>query len=176
MTGHLDHVARIQQAWARERPDLDVSPQAVIGRLHRLAGHLTEELRVVYRRYGLGEGEFDVLATLRRAGEPFERAPGELAAFTMVTTGAMTKRLDRLERDGLITRRPSGSDGRGRVVALTPAGRKLIDQAFADHMRNERRLLDLLSSEDAARLESALTTWLACFENPLPPPAQQDVM
>ncbi len=168
MTAPLDHVGRIQQAWSRERPDLDVSPQAVIGRLHRLAGHLTEELRVVYRRYGLGEGEFDVLATLRRAGPPFERAPGELAAFTMVTTGAMTKRIDRLELGGLVTRRPSGTDGRGRVVALTDAGRELIDQAFTEHMRNERRLLDLLTPDDAARLEALLTTWLACFETPLP--------
>jgi DNA-binding MarR family transcriptional regulator len=166
MAESLDHVARIQRAWARERPDVDVRPQGVIGRLHRVAGHLTEQLNVVYRRHGLGEGDFDVLATLRRAGAPFERAPGELATFTMVTTGAMTKRIDRLERDGLVTRRPSVSDGRGRVVALTAAGRKLIDQAFAEHMRNERRLLDCLSAEDAARLESLLTTWLTCFEAP----------
>ncbi|GIE07050.1 MarR family winged helix-turn-helix transcriptional regulator [Paractinoplanes durhamensis] len=166
MTEHLDHVGRIQQAWEKERPDLDVRPQGVIGRLHRLAGHLTEELTLVYRRYGLGEGEFDVLAALRRAGAPFERAPGELAAFTMVTTGAMTKRLDRLERDGLVARRPSSTDGRGRVVALTEAGRELIDRAFTDHMRNERRLLDQLSPEDADRLEAILTTWLAGFETP----------
>jgi DNA-binding MarR family transcriptional regulator len=80
----------------------------------------------------------------------------------------MTKRIDRLERDGLVTRRPSTSDGRGRVVALTDAGRKLIEQAFTEHMRNERRLLDQLAPEDAARLESILTTWLACFETALP--------
>ncbi|GAA4672813.1 MarR family winged helix-turn-helix transcriptional regulator [Phytohabitans rumicis] len=169
MTEYDDHVARIQQAWGRERPDLDVRPQGVIGRLHRLAGHLTEELHLVYRRYGLGEGEFDVLATLRRAGAPFERAPGELAAFTMVTTGAMTKRIDRLERDGLVTRRPSTTDGRGRVVALTTAGRELIDQAFTDHMRNERRLLDHLTPEQASQLESLLATWLSHFEAPNPP-------
>jgi DNA-binding MarR family transcriptional regulator len=162
----LDHVARIQAEWARERPDLDVSPQGVIGRLHRLAGHLTEQLTVVYRRFGLGEGDFDVLATLRRAGPPFERAPGELAQFTMVTTGAMTKRIDRLERDGLVTRRRSTADGRGRVVALTPSGRELIDAAFAEHMSNERRLVDALSPEDATLLESLLTTWLARFETP----------
>ncbi|MEU4561088.1 MarR family transcriptional regulator [Actinoplanes sp. NPDC023936] len=167
MPEHFDHVARIQREWARERPDLDVTPQGVIGRLHRLSAHLTEQLCVVYRRYGLGEGEFDVLAALRRAGEPFERAPGELAAFTMVTTGAMTKRLDRLERDGLVTRRPSAADGRGRVVALTTAGQELIDQAFTEHMRNERRLLDQLTPEQAAALESLLTTWLAAFETPL---------
>ncbi|MFC6079859.1 MarR family winged helix-turn-helix transcriptional regulator [Sphaerisporangium aureirubrum] len=166
MSEHLDRVARIQQAWARERPDVDVAPQGVIGRLHRVADHLTEQLCVVYRRYGLGEGEFDVLATLRRAGEPFERAPGELAAHTMVTTGAMTKRVDRLERAGLVTRRPGASDGRARVVALTDAGRELIDEAFTEHMRNERRLLDLLTPDEAARLESLLATWLACFEAP----------
>jgi len=163
---YSDHVARIQQAWARERPDLDVRPQGVIGRLHRLAGHLTEQLCAVYRRYGLTEGEFDVLATLRRAGEPFERAPGELAAHTMVTTGAMTKRIDRLEHAGLVTRRRSASDGRGRVVALTAAGRKLIDDAFTEHMRNERRLLDCLTPQEADQLESLLATWLACFETP----------
>jgi DNA-binding MarR family transcriptional regulator len=166
VTEYLDHVARVQQAWARERPDVDVSPQGVVGRLHRLAHHLTEQLCVVYRRYGLGEGEFDVLATLRRAGKPYERAPGELAAFTMVTTGAMTKRIDRLERDGLVTRRPGTGDRRGRVVALTPAGRRLIDRAFTEHMRNERRLVDCLAPEDAAQLERLLATWLACIETP----------
>ena len=166
MGEQLDHVARIQQDWARERPDVDVTPQGVIGRLHRLAAHLTDQLCVVYRRHGLGEGEFDVLATLRRAGEPYERAPGELAVHTMVTTGAMTKRIDRLERDGLVARRRSTSDGRGRVVALTKAGKELIDQAFTEHMRNERRLLDNLSPDDAADLEKLLTTWLACFESP----------
>lgn len=155
-----DHVARIQAEWARERPDVDTAPQGVIGRLHRLAAHLTEELCVVHRRHGLSEGEFDVLAALRRAGKPYERAPGELAAFTMVTTGGMTKRIDRLERAGLVTRRRSGSDGRGRVVALTAAGRELIDRAFTEHMRNERRLLAALTAEEAAQLEALLTAWL----------------
>ena len=159
-----DHVARIQAEWARERPDLDVSPQGVIGRLHRLAGHLTEQLLVVYRRFGLGEGEFDVLAALRRAGPPFERAPGELARFTMVTTGAMTKRLDRLERDGLVARRRSTADGRGRVVVLTTAGRELIDRAFTEHMANEHRLLTELTDHEKATLEALLTGWLARFE------------
>ena len=160
----LDHVARIQAEWRAERPDLDVSPQGVIGRLHRLAAYLTAELVTVYRRHGLEEGEFDVLAALRRAGEPFERAPGELARHTMVTTGAMTKRIDRLERAGLVTRRRSGTDGRGRVVALTEAGRRLIDDAFTDHMRNEHRLLATLPAAQAAQLEAILTAWLAELE------------
>lgn len=164
MTTPLDHVARIQAAWARERPDLDVSPAGVIGRLHRIAAHLTEELAIVYRRHGLGEGEFDVLAALRRAGEPFERAPGELARHTMVTTGAVSKRIDRLERSGLVTRRRASDDGRGRMVALTPAGRDLIDDAFTDHLRNERRLLNALTADEAAQLETLLTRWLAQIE------------
>lgn len=162
----MDHVARIQHEWARERPDVDVSPQGVIGRLHRLGLLLTERLCLVYARYGLSEGEFDVLAALRRAGEPFERAPGELAVHTMVTTGAMTKRIDRLERGGLVTRRRSAADGRGRVVALTPAGRDLIDRAFTEHMRNERSLLEGLTPREAAQLERLLTTWLARIEPP----------
>lgn len=164
----LDRVARIQADWRRERPDVDVTPQGVIGRLHRLAGRLTEELCLVYGRYGLGEGEFDVLCALRRAGEPYERAPGELAAYTMVTTGAITKRVDRLEQAGLVTRRRSGDDQRGRIVALTRAGRELIDRAFTDHMRNERRLLDLLTPTEAEALETLLTTWLARMEDPRP--------
>ncbi|MFD4657783.1 MarR family winged helix-turn-helix transcriptional regulator [Kitasatospora sp. NPDC058444] len=154
-----DHVARIQAAWRRERPDLDVSPLGVIGRLHRLADRLTAELVLVYQRFGLGEGEFDVLAALRRAGAPYERAPGELAAHTMVTTGAMTKRIDRLERAGLVTRRPAVDDRRGRVVALTDAGLRLIDEAFTAHLRNEHRLLAHLSPEEAAALRGLLTAW-----------------
>ncbi|MER6349292.1 MarR family transcriptional regulator [Streptomyces sp. NPDC001532] len=161
----LDHVARIQAEWRRQRPDVDTSPQGVIGRLHRLADRLTGELRLVYDRYGLSEGEFDVLCALRRAGEPYERAPGELAAHTMVTTGAMTKRIDRLERAGLVTRRRSDDDQRGRIVALTEPGREVIDQAFTDHMRNEHRLLDLLTPAEAETLESLLTTWLSRMED-----------
>lgn len=159
-----DRVARIQADWRRERPDLDVTPQGVIGRLHRLAGRLTEELTLVYGQYGLGEGEFDVLCALRRAGEPYERAPGELAAHTMVTTGAMTKRVDRLERAGLVARRRAAGDQRGRIVALTPAGKNLIDRAFADHMGNERRLLDLMTPTEAELLEQLLTNWLGRLE------------
>ncbi|MEU9289517.1 MarR family transcriptional regulator [Streptomyces sp. NPDC048275] len=162
----LDRVARIQADWRRERPDLDVTPQGVIGRLHRLADQLTEELCLVYGRYGLSEGEFDVLCALRRAGQPYERAPGELAAHTMVTTGAMSKRIDRLERAGLVTRRRSDDDQRGRIVALTKPGRELIDRAFTDHMRNERHLLDLLLPAEAEMLETLLTTWLSRMEHP----------
>lgn len=164
MADDLDRVAQIQQEWARERPDLDVSPMAVIGRLNRLSGFVTEDLVAVYRRYGLGEGDFDVLATLRRAGPPFERAPGDLAEHTMVTTGAMTKRVDRLVDAGLVTRRRSEADRRARVVALTPAGRDLIDRAFTEHMADERRLLEVLTPAEQDLLAELLTRWLRTYE------------
>ncbi|MBN9629716.1 MAG: MarR family transcriptional regulator [Actinobacteria bacterium] len=161
MTPVPDRVAGIQQEWRRERPDLDPAPQGVIGRLHRVAGLLTEQLVAVYARHGLTEGDFDVLATLRRAGAPYERTPGELAQHTMVTTGGMSKRIDRLEEAGLVSRRTSSTDGRGRVVALTPDGVARIDAAVTEHFANERRLLDELSPADARALERILTSWLA---------------
>lgn len=155
-----DRVARIQAEWRRERPDVDVTPQGVIGRLHRLAARLTEEITAVYAEHGLTEGEFDVLAALRRAGAPFERSAGELAASTMVTTGGMTKRLDRLERAGWVLRRPSPTDARGRSVRLTADGRRVIDAAFRAHMENERRLLDLVPEGERGPLEATLRGWL----------------
>jgi DNA-binding MarR family transcriptional regulator len=164
MNAPQDRVARIQEAWRRERPDVDVAPQGIIGRLHRLATHLDDELDTVYSRHGLGFGEFDVLATLRRAGAPYERAPGEIAQHTMVTTGAVTKRLDRLVAAGLVERRPAEGDGRRRVVALTTEGLRVIDTTFTEHMANERRLVDQLSATDQAALEGILRRWLAAYE------------
>ena len=162
----IDRVSRIQEEWHRERPDIDVSPQGIIGRLHRLAAYLTTELTAVYERHGLGEGEFDVLASLRRVGAPFERAPGELAQHTMVTTGAMTKRLDRLTEAGLVVRRQIEGDKRRRVAALTPRGIEVIDAAFAEHMANERRLIEHIPSSDRQLLEVILKEWLQQFESP----------
>jgi DNA-binding MarR family transcriptional regulator len=158
-----DRVDVIQEQWRRELPEVDVTPQGVIGRLSRLALALGAELEVVYRRRGLGEGEFDVLAALRRSGAPYELAPGELAGSTMVTTGAISKRLDRLEAAGLVERRRRDDDGRGRAVALTEAGRRVIETAFAEHMRNERRLLDLVPEADRADLERILRGWLGAL-------------
>jgi DNA-binding MarR family transcriptional regulator len=160
----LDHVGRIQQQWERERPDLDVTPQGVYGRLHRLADRLRDEFEMEFRLHGLGEGEFDVLAALRRAGDPYELAPGELARHTMVTTGAATKRIHRLEAAGLVSRRVSAEDARGRVIALTPAGKRVIDAAFTAHIANEHRLLAPLTDKDRRDLERLLAKWLRAFE------------
>ena len=140
MAKSLDHVSHIQEQWARERPDVDTAPQGVIGRLHRVGLRLTEQLVTVYAQFGLTEGEFDVLATLRRSGPPYELTPGELAGQTMVTTGGMTKRLDRLERAGL------------------------LDKAFTAHMENEARLLEQLTPAQVRQLETLLATWLDRLE------------
>ena len=164
-----DRIDLLRAAWERERPDLDVSPQGVITRLHRVANHLTDRLVEVYRRHGLGEGDFDVLATLRRSGAPYERSAGDLAEHTLVTTGGMTKRIDRLEKAGLVERRRDANDGRGRVVALTARGREVIDSAFTEHIANEHRLLAMIGPERADQLEAILRVWLAALEEP---PAQ----
>lgn len=148
----MDHVATVVEQWRTERPDLDVSPLLVIGRFHRVANALTPELVAVYARHGLGEGDFDVLATLRRQGEPFALTPGELGERTLVTSGAVSKRLDRLEGRGLVERRPSDTDGRSRTVVLTVEGRRVIDAAMEDHVANEARLLAALDDDDRATL------------------------
>ncbi|OFE15554.1 transcriptional regulator [Humibacillus sp. DSM 29435] len=159
-----DHVDLIQSQWRRERPDVDVSPQGVIGRLHRLALALTEELVEVYRDFGLSEGEFDLLCALRRSGEPFECQPSELARLTMVTTGGTTKRIDRLEASGFVVRSTANSpDARAKRIRLTDRGRHLIDEAFTAHMANEVRLAAMLSVHDRETLEPILKTWLACL-------------
>lgn len=159
MEPELDHVGRIMAQWAVERPDLDVGPQGLIGRLHRLAARLTEELVAVYAEFGLGEGEFDVLATLRRSGAPYELTPGDLAASSMVSSGAITKRVDRCVQQGLVSRRVGDHDARGRVVALTAEGLDLIDRAFTAHMANEHRLVSSLGEIERARLAHLLQVW-----------------
>jgi DNA-binding MarR family transcriptional regulator len=152
----MDHVAVVVEQWAAERPGLDVSPILVIGRIHRIAQALTPELVEVYARHGLGEGDFDVLATLRRQGSPYALTPGELGERTMVTSGAVTKRVDRLAAKGLVERLRSTADGRSRTVVLTPQGRRVIDAAMDEHVVNEARLLAGLEPRERAELADLL--------------------
>jgi DNA-binding MarR family transcriptional regulator len=154
-----DHVGRIMQQWRQERPELDVSPLGVVGRLHRLADTLNVELRALFAEAGLSDGDFDVIASLRRAGAPFALTPGELAATTMVTSGAVTKRVDRLEAQGYVTRTVSSEDGRSRTIALTAEGIALIDDLFPRHVENERRLLAGLSPGEQSELARLLEKW-----------------
>jgi DNA-binding MarR family transcriptional regulator len=156
MDGPVDHAQHVVDQWAAVRPDLDASPVLVIGRLHRVALALTTELVKVYNAHGLGEGDFDMLATLRRTGEPYELTPTELMDQTMVTSGAVTKRLDRLEESGLVERRVSDGDRRSRIVALTDKGRRLIDRAVPEHFANEARLLEPLTASERRTLATLL--------------------
>ena len=164
MSQDQDHVDRVQAQWRAERPEIDTSPMGIIARLHRIADALRGELLTLYREHGLGEGEFDILATLRRSGAPFELTPSELAQQTMVTTGAVSKRLDRLETAGFVTRRENLEDARGRVVALTPQGGDTIDRAYEAHMRNEARLLDHFSAAEREQLRGLLRSWALKLE------------
>ena len=121
-----DHVDRIRAQWARLRPELDTTPMAVVGRLSRVSGLIDVRLRALFAGYGIGDGDFDVLAALRRAGDPAGLSPGRLQEAMMITSGAVTKRVDRLERAGLVSRTTSAEDGRARVVALSEHGRRPI--------------------------------------------------
>ncbi|HYN66934.1 MAG TPA: MarR family transcriptional regulator [Ornithinibacter sp.] len=152
----MDHAATVVEQWRTERPELDTSPVLVIGRIHRIGAALTPELVEVYNRHGLGEGDFDVLATLRRQGSPYALTPGELGARTMVSSGAVTKRVDRLAARGLVERRPSASDLRSNRVVLTRAGRRVIDAAMDDHVANEARLLAGLDPDERTALADLL--------------------
>ncbi|MGP3964240.1 MarR family winged helix-turn-helix transcriptional regulator [Nonomuraea sp. 3N208] len=151
-----DHVDFVLRQWDAQRPDLDVSPMAVIGRLSRLYRLIDAELRRTFAAHGLDRASFDVLATLRRSDPPRRLTPAELMRASMVTSGAITQRLDRLEERGLVTRTPSESDGRGVYVTLTEEGFALIDRVLPDHVATEHRVLAALSGERRDALAGTL--------------------
>ena len=159
-----DDVDRIVQAWHRERPDLDVAPLHVLSRVSRLARHLDLARGAAFAEHGLEGWEFDVLSALRRAGAPYELSPGQLVAQTLVTSGTMTNRVDRLERRDLVGRSPDPNDRRGVIVSLTPTGRDVVDSAMADLLDRERLLLAGLGEGEQASLADALRRLLAPFE------------
>ena len=128
----------------------------VIARIARLAVLIDDRLRPLFAASGLANGDFDLLAALRRQGPPNEASPGDLALAMLVTTGATTKRIDRLERQGYVTRRSSDIDGRGRVVALTSSGTRLVDELFAVHLANEAVILSPLSGPQRSELAHLL--------------------
>jgi DNA-binding MarR family transcriptional regulator len=151
-----DGVDTILEQWQRERPDLDSSPIGVIGRISRLARELEARLEPVYKAHGLEPGWHDVLATLRRAGPPYQLRPTEFTDALMLTSSGTTKRLDRLEHAGLITRAPDPADRRGTLITLTPKGHELIDNVTEAHLENERDLLAALSQSEQRRLADLL--------------------
>jgi DNA-binding MarR family transcriptional regulator len=160
----MDYVDKILAQWNRERPDLDVAPMGLLGRLARLRFHLAREIEKTLAEHGLNPSSFDVLATLRRSGPPYRLSPGELIASTMVTSGTMTNRLDQLEKVGLIERAHNPDDRRGVIIALTPGGLELVDAAVTAHVANQHRLLDGLTQDERVALDNLLGKFLASFE------------
>ncbi|GAA3445235.1 MarR family winged helix-turn-helix transcriptional regulator [Planomonospora venezuelensis] len=159
-----DPVDRIVAQWRRERPDLEASPMAVFGRIYRIARLMGDRVAEIYQEYGIGRGEFDVLATLRRAGAPYTLSPKAMTATLMLTSGGMTGRLDRLERAGLITRTPDSDDRRALRVSLTETGLRVIEEAVAAGLEPQHEALAVLSEEDRRRLAALLRQVLAALE------------
>lgn len=161
---HRDEVDAIVTAWSTVRPDLDASPLHVLSRISRIARRLDQARSSVFTEHQLEGWEFDVMSALRRAGEPFQLSPGALVQQTLVTSGTMTNRVDRLEKRGYVARRPSPSDRRGVLVQLTPAGLTVVDAAFDALLAHERRLLAGMDDAGRAELAGALRALLGAVE------------
>jgi DNA-binding MarR family transcriptional regulator len=160
-----DEVDSLVEAWQRERPDIDVSPMQVLSRVTRLARHLDKHRSAAFAASGLESWEFDVLAALRRAGPSHRLSPGQLLRETMVTSGTMTNRVDRLAARGLVTRDQHPEDRRAVLVGLTDAGRKVVDSAFADLMAAEQQILGDLDPAHRAAITVALRELLAPYDS-----------
>ena len=145
------------EQWSRERPELPALPMAVFGRLSEAAERvMRDHMNPLFAEAGLRPGEFDVLATLRRSGPPYMLTPTRLYEATMISSGGMTNRLDRLEAAGLVERRPDSNDRRGKLIGLTASGRRLIDDTIAKHVGNEVQLLSALSTPEQLKLNALL--------------------
>ncbi len=155
-TSHEDHVAEVLEQWARERPDVDVSPMAVIGRLSRVARRIEALLGENFAAQGIDAATFDVLATLRRSGAPYTLSPKDLVETSMVTSSAIAQRLNKLEAERLIERTSNQRDGRGKLVHLTDAGRSIVDSVLPAHVAAEREFLQDLSPEQQNTLAALL--------------------
>lgn len=163
--GSHDEVDRLVAAWRRERPDLDVTPLEVLSRVTRLARHLDLARRAAFAEHDLEGWEFDVLTALRRNGAPYALSPGQLVTQTLVTSGTMTNRIDRLVAKGLVERLPDPRDRRGVQVLLTPAGRALVDSAMADLLHREHALLGGLADDEQHALAATLRQLLLPFDS-----------
>jgi DNA-binding MarR family transcriptional regulator len=172
-----DHVDQVRAAWAREWPELDTSPIDVVARTGRLARYFDNALDRVFATYGLRREHWDVLASLRRAGPPYRASPTDLYQGLMRTSGAMSHRLRRLERAGLISRVPAADDARSLLVELTEEGHRLVDEIAPSHLANERQLLAPLTDSERQALADLLAKLLTHFEathgSPPDPPARR---
>jgi DNA-binding MarR family transcriptional regulator len=159
-----DDVDRLIAAWQRERPDMDVSPMHVLSRVTRLALHLDRARRLAFDEHNLESSEFDVLSALRRAGAPYQLSPGQLVHETLVTSGTMTNRVDRLVNKGLVERLPDPDDRRGVQVRLTATGRAAVDGALDALLEREKQLLAGLDPEQGKAVADALRTLSLPFD------------
>ncbi len=159
-----DEVDRLVEAWQRERADLDLQPMEVLSRVTRLGHHLDRARRQAFTEHAIESWEFDVLAALRRAGTPYELSPGRLLKETLVTSGTMTNRVDRLAARGLVERLPDPSDRRGVLVRLTAEGRTTVDGALEGLLRRERDLLTGLDADQQRVLAGLLRELVVPFE------------
>ncbi|MBA2444250.1 MAG: MarR family transcriptional regulator [Nocardioidaceae bacterium] len=164
MAADGDEVDQLVAAWQRERPDLDVEPMQVLSRVTRLARHLDLARRSVFAEHGLESWEFDVLTALRRAGAPYTLSPGRLLRETMVTSGTMTNRVDRLTAKGFVERLPDPDDRRGVLVRLSESGRARVDAALEGLLAQERLLLSELTEAQRVSLSALLRTVVAPFD------------
>ncbi|GLV55715.1 hypothetical protein KDH_25590 [Dictyobacter sp. S3.2.2.5] len=159
-----DHVDGVLEEWAQELPDLPVAPIAIIGRLERLHTYLRSEVTAVFERFGLTGPSFAVIATLRRAGQPYQLSQRALVDALQLTGGTISVRIDRLERDGIVERQPDPSDQRGVLVRLTEKGLQLFEQVAPLHLANEERLLSALNQQERAQLADLLHILLSSFD------------
>src|SRR5689334_1801000 len=162
-----DEVDDLVTAWRAQRPDLDVEPMQVLSRISRLARHLDIARRGAFTEHGLESWEFDVLSALRRQGPPFQLTPGALLRATLVTSGTMTNRIDRLAAANLVRREPDPRDKRGVLVTLTEAGRERVDAALDGLLRREQALLAALDPGERRNLADLMRILLAPFDNEL---------
>lgn len=160
----MDRIDKITKQWQRERPDLDISPMGLIGRLGNVTLHLSRKMEKVFSQFGLNTSSFDVLATLRRAGDPYTLSPGEMLSTLMVTSGTMTNRIDQLEKAGWVIRKVNPEDGRSFLVSLTPEGLELINQVIEAHAENQKRLVSGLSQQEQQKLNQLLKVFLNSLE------------
>jgi len=160
-----DEVDRLVEAWGRERADLDLRPMEVLSRVSRLSHHLDRARRQAFTAHGLESWEFDVLAALRRAGAPYALSPSRLLKETLVTSGTMTNRVDRLAARGFVERLPDPSDRRGVLVRLTDTGRATVDGALSELLDRERDLLTGLDAAKQQQLATLLRSLVVPFEN-----------
>jgi DNA-binding MarR family transcriptional regulator len=168
-----DHVDQVREQWRAVRPDLDTSPIAIVARVGRAAAYFDQAINEGMARHGLSRSSWDVLASLRRVGPPYELSPTDLYRGLMRTSGAMTNRLHGLERSGLIERVPDPGDGRSMLVRLTPHGCELVDEIAPQHMETERRLLAHLSAEEREQLETSLRRLLGTLEQAFAAPPRE---